>query len=526
MRITKALIFSMMMMATLISAAASAGESMKAFILTPPVATCPRINGAKIFGVRPGSPFFFLIPVSGSRPMNIRAENLPDGLTLNSENGVISGNILSLEKKTYQVRIQASNAIGKADRDLRIVVGDTICLTPPMGWNSWYGCSEGVSAEQVKQVADAFVTSGLREHGWSFINIDDCWQGPRDPKTKALTGNERFPEMKEMCDYVHSLGLKIGIYSSPWTGTYAGFRGGSSDNEDGSDPKCLPLEKRLQPNQIYGRYPGFKSFNAGHVGKYWFFDRDVKEMAKWGIDYIKVDWKPNDVPTATRMSKDLLDSGRDIILSLSNAAPIQDAPGLSKVSNLWRTGGDIHDSWKSISRCFDSLAWNEFQRPGHWNDMDMLQVGMRGIPNRFNSEPKMTGLTPDEQYTQMSMWCLQSNPLLLSCYVHLLDEFTLSLLTNDEVIEVNQDPLGNVALRTSQNGHVEVWSKKLEDGSFAVGLFNRSDAATDLTVKWVEMGIEGKRNVRDLWRQKDLGTFTDSFTTQVNAHGVVLVKIK
>ncbi len=249
-------------------------------------------------------------------------------------------------------------------------------------------------------------------------------------------------------------------------------------------------------------------------------------MAKWGIDYIKVDWKPNDVPTATRMNNDLLNSGRDIVLSLSNAAPIKNAPGLSKVSNLWRTGGDIHDRWKSISRCFSSLAWNEFQSPGHWNDMDMLQVGMRGVPNRFNSKPKMTRLTPDEQYTQMTMWCLQSNPLLLSCYVHLLDEFTLSLLTNDEVIEINQDPLGNVAIRNSKKGDLEIWSKKLEDGSIAVGLFNRGIAAAKITVNGTDLGLKGNMKVRDLWRQKDLGNFKDSFTTSVNAHGVVLVKIK
>jgi alpha-galactosidase len=508
------------------STALFAQESMKEYILTPPSSTSPRINGAKIFGVRPGSPFFFLVPVSGSRPMKITAENLPEGLTINSGSGVLSGKIDSLKKMIYHVKIQANNKFGETNRDLRIVVGDTICLTPPMGWNSWYGCSEGVSAKQVKQVADAFVTSGLREHGWSFVNIDDCWQGPRDPKTNALNGNERFPDMKEMCDYVHGHGLKVGIYSSPWIGTYAGFRGGSSDHADGTYTNCLPEEKRLQPNQIYGRYPGFKSFNAGRVGKHWFFDRDAKEMAKWGIDYIKVDWKPNDVPTATRMNNDLLNSGRDIVLSLSNAAPIKNAPGLSKVSNLWRTGGDIHDRWKSISRCFSSLTWNEFQSPGHWNDMDMLQVGMRGVPNRFNSKPKMTRLTPDEQYTQMTMWCLQSNPLLLSCYVHLLDEFTLSLLTNDEVIEINQDPLGNVAIRNSKKGDLEIWSKKLEDGSIAVGLFNRGIAAAKITVNGTDLGLKGNMKVRDLWRQKDLGNFKDSFTTSVNAHGVVLVEIK
>ncbi len=495
---------------------------LDAFILTPKPAKTPRINGAKIFGVRPGSPFLFQVPVSGVRPMEYAAEDLPEGLKINSETGLITGKIKSLQKKSYHVKLTAKNRLGSASRNFKIVVGDNICLTPPMGWNSWYGCSEGVSAEQVKEVADAFVKSGLREHGWTYVNIDDCWQGKRDPKTKVMMGNERFPDMKEMCDYVHSLGLKIGIYSTPWVGTYAGFRGGSCDNPDGIYQDNLAAEKRLQPNQVYGRYPGLHKHKVDRVGKYWFFDRDIKALADWGFDFIKMDWKPNDVPTTKRIFDDLQKCSRDIVLSLSNTAPIKNAPGLSKYSNLWRTSGDIHDSWGAISRCF-SLNWHEFQSPGHWNDMDMLQVGMRGIPNRYNSKPKRTHLTPDEQYTHMTMWCLQSNLLLLSCYVHLLDEFTLRLLTNDEVIEVNQDPLGMPVTRNSKKGDAEVWSKKLEDGSLAVGLFNRGKKELEVSVNWQELGIEGAQKVRDLWRQQDEGVFAEGYSAKVNSHGVKFI---
>ena len=501
---------------------------MNKYILTPPPSPEPRINGAKVFGVRPGSPFVFNVPATGTGPLRYAAEKLPEGLKIDSETGVITGKLE--QPGTHVVELVVSNRLGVARRPFRIVVGEEICLTPPMGWNSWYGCSEGVSAEQVKAVADAFVTSGLRDHGWTFVNIDDCWQGARDPETKVLTGNERFPDMRELCDYVHERGLKIGIYSSPWIGTYAGFRGSTSDHPDAADPDCLPEDKRLQKHQIFGRQGvpgvGVAHFNASRIGPYWFFDRDANAMADWGFDYIKVDWNPNDVPTTERMAKDLRASGRDIVLSLSNAAPIANAPALTNVSNLWRTGGDIHDSWHSISRCFDELEWTKFQRPGHWNDMDMLQVGMRGIPNRYNAVPTMTSLTADEQYTQMSMWCLQSNPLLLSCYIDQLDDFTLSLLTNDEVIEVNQDPAGRPVQRVVKSQDLEVWYKPMEDGSVAVGLFNRGDKEADIQVTWADLGRQGRHKVRDLWRQKDLGSHAESFNAMVNAHGVVLLNIQ
>jgi alpha-galactosidase len=514
-------------LAIALSTPAVAEESMSKYILTPKPSPKPRINGAQVFGVRPGSPFLFKVPATGRPPLRYSAEKLPEGLSIDSATGVITGKVD--QPGTHVVDIVVSNSLGTARRPFRIVVGEEICLTPPMGWNSWYAYSEGVSAEHIKKVADAFVKSGLRDHGWNYINIDDCWQGERDPETKVLMGNERFPDMRELCDYVHDLGLKIGTYSSPWIGTYAGFRGATSDNPDAADPECLPEDKRFQKHQIFGRQGedgmGVSHYKASRIGKYWFFDKDAKAMADWGFDYIKFDWKPNDVPTTERMAKDLRASGRDIVLSLSNAAPIENAPALSKVANLWRTGPDIHDSWESISRCFNELEWVKFQRPGHWNDMDMLQVGMRGRPNRFNASPKKTKLTPDEQYTQMSMWCLQSNPLLLSCYIDQLDDFTMSLLTNDEVIEVNQDPAGKQVQRVHKDGDLEVWMKPMEDGSQAVGLFNRGDKTEEIKIAWENLGITGKQKVRDLWRQKDLGVYEDSFSSSVKSHGVLFVNV-
>ncbi len=247
------------------------------------------------------------------------------------------------------------------------------------------------------------------------------------------------------------------------------------------------------------------------------------------VYYLKVDWKPNDVPNTLRMKNDMDATGRDIVLSLSNAAPIGRAKGLSTHANLWRTGKDIKANWKSLVRCFNSSDWQKFQSPGHWNDMDMLQVGFLGKTGRVNAKPKATGLKPDEQYTQVSMWSLQANPLLLSCYMDLLDEFTLSLLTNDEILDVNQDPAGKPAsmLVRDEEAQTEIWIKPLEDGGWAVGFFNRNKNAQELSLNLKDLGlISDAYAVRDLWRQKDVDDIVENtLTRSVNAHGVYMFRI-
>lgn len=492
-------------------------------ILTPPVKPTPRINGAKVFGARPGSPFLFRIAASGEKPMTFVARGLPEGLQINKTNGVIFGSVKILGE--YRVKLTVKNHKGTARGELKIIIGDNISLTPPMGWNSWYCWSESVSQKNICALADAFVASGLAEHGWTYVNIDDCWQGARGGKFNALQGNERFPDMQNMCDYVHNLGLKVGIYSTPWIGSYAGFPGGSCSNAAGDYlAEALPLDQRPQSAQLFGRYPSSIKKGLNHVGPFWFCDADAKQWGEWGIDYVKYDWHPNDVPTARRLAMGLRDAGRDIVLSLSNAAEFDSITELSLLANLWRTTGDIHESWESINRIgFSQDKWQPFSRPGHWNDPDMLQVGMIGTANAANHSAHRTQLTPDEQYTQVSLWCLLSAPLLLSCDLQKLDAFTFNLLANDEVLEVDQDPKGEGAQRLP--GVDEVWVKTLVDGSLAVGLFNRGDKEKMVSVTWSALGLSGKHRVRDLWRQKDLGQFTNNFTSTVRPHGVVLMRI-
>jgi len=491
--------------------------------LTPPPPDAPRINGARIFGVRPDSPVLFRIPATGQRPLNYRAENLPDGLFLDETAGILTGQLK--EAGDYRITLTASNALGQDSRNLLIRVGEETALTPPMGWNSWYCHSELISEDAVRETARAFLETGLIDHGWTYVNIDDCWQGVRGGAEMALQPNERFSDMKTLCDELHGMGLKAGIYSTPWMGTYAGFTGGSSPTPEGDySEHYLPEEKRRQPHQFFGRYPKSLKKGLNKVGS-WFFDRDARQWAEWGFDYVKLDWNPNDIPTTERMNRDLRSCGRDIVVSLSNSAPYKDAEGLSAGSNCWRTTGDITDRWWSVSRIgFRQQKWQTFTRPGHWNDPDMLQVGRIGVPNRKNRVFKPTRLKPQEQYTQMSLWCILSAPLLLSCDIASLDEFTLGLLTNDEVIAVNQDPAGAPARRIVNGLFRQVWCKPLEDGSTAVGLFNRGPVPLRVHAALRDLGLNGPGLIRDLWRQKDLGDAGESVAAVVPPHGVVLLK--
>jgi len=470
-------------------------------ILTPKPGLAPRITGPRIFGVRPDSPFLFRVTATGQRPMKFSAKGLPKGLVINNVTGQITGCIFRAGE--YLVRLSARNDHGKAERELKIVVGDRIALTPPLGWNSWNCWAASVDADKVLRSAEAMTKSGLADHGWTYINIDDTWQGKRTSPYKSLQGNEKFPDMKGLCRKIHDMGLKVGIYSTPWITSYAGFPGGSSNSDNGEwkDP------------QDTGKWVH---------GKYRFHENDAHQWAEWGIDYLKYDWHVIDIPHVSDMATALRWCGRDILFSLSNSAPFERAGDWARLANCWRTTGDITDTWESMSGIgFSQDKWKPFAGPGHWNDPDMLVVGYVG----WGPSLHPTRLTPDEQYTHVTLWCLLSAPLLLGCDLEKMDNFTLSLLTNDEVLDVNQDPLGRQAGRISAADDLEVWAKDLEDGSKAVGLFNRGFTEASITVNRSGLGLNGKNTLRDLWQQKNIGEFDDRFTSKVPAHGAVLLKI-
>ncbi len=482
------------------SPVAYSGSGALTEILTPKPGPQPRFTGPQVFGVRPGSPFLFRVSATGRRPLTFGAENLPAGLTLNPQTGIITGT--AGKAGTYEVKLTARNELGSATRDFRVVVGERICLTPPMGWNSWNCWAGAVNQDRVMRSAEAIINSGLADHGWSYVNIDDTWQGRRGGPFNALQGNEKFPNLKALCDNIHALGLRAGIYSTPWVSSYAGFPGESSNSEDGAWIRSEKDER------------GYGPFS--------FEQNDAQQWAAWGIDYLKYDWGPIDLPHMQKMANALRSSGRDIAYSLSNSAPYELAPDFARDANCWRTTGDITDNWGNMSGIgFSQDPWCFFAGPGHWNDPDMLVVGNVG----WGEQQHPTHLTPDEQYTHISLWCLLSAPLLLGCDLEQLDPFTLSLLTNDEVLDIDQDPLGKPARRVAVSGETEVWCKYLEDGGEAVGLFNQGTSPAIVTAQWPDLFVRGKQQVRDLWRQKDLGVFTGHFETTVPPHGVVLVKM-
>ncbi len=359
------------------------------------------------------------------------------------------------------------------------------------------------------------VDKGLRDHGWSYINIDDGWQGIRGGLMTAIQPNSKFADMATLGILIHSFGLKFGIYSTPWRGSYAGHIGSTCDSPDGiydwiQQGKCSKdylVQGNVQRNWTHGKYS--------------FVSNDAKQFGQWGVDYLKYDWFPNDVKSTDEMSEALKATGRDIILSLSNNAPIEHAADWARLSNSWRTTGDISNSWTSLSHIgFRQEKWASYAGPGHWNDPDMLIVGSIGWGN-----PHPTSLTPDEQYTHVSLWCLLSAPLLLGCNLQQLDSFTLNLLTNDEVLAVDQDALGQEATPVASGDGWTIYAKKLEDGSWAVGMFNLDMVPQNISLSLSDLKIQGIQQIRDLWRQKNLGAFTGTFATEVPPHGVMLIRI-
>lgn len=467
--------------------------------LTPAIPAAPRFNSPSVHGARVGSPVLFRLPVSGERSMRFSARDLPEGLSLDADKGIISGR--TMKAGTFAVDVTATNRHGEASGNFILEIGSRLALTPPMGWNSWNCWRHKTTQDLVLRGARAMVNTGLADHGWQYINIDDMWQSDRRGGFhNGIVPNENFPDMMGMCDEIHSLGLKAGIYSTPWGTTYGGKIGSYSNHPE-------------------GRHDG-----TGHC-KYSFVKNDVEDWSDWGFDYLKYDWNPIDISHVREMSEALRDCGRDIVFSLSNGASFNLLQDYVKYANCWRTTGDVIDTWSSVAQTGFALdAWAPWAGPGHWNDADMMVLGW---VSWGDPEIRDWRLTPDEQYTHMSLWCLLSSPLLLGNDLERLDDFTLGLLTNDEIIAVNQDPLGLQArLVFRDSGGGEVWAKPMADGSYAVGLFNRSEETRKVNVRRYALKLEGQWKIRDLWRQQDVGNFDEAYTAEIPSHGVVMLGLR
>jgi alpha-galactosidase len=354
-----------------------------------------------------------------------------------------------------------------------------IAQTPPMGWNSWNHFACKVNDAVVREAADAIASSGMKDAGYLYVNIDDCWQAKRDEKG-VMQPNERFPNMKALADYVHSKGLRLGIYSSPGPKTCAGYEG-----------------------------------SFGHE------EQDARTYADWGIDYLKYDYcsfqgdVPAQIAAYKKMHEALQRTGRPIVYSLCQYGMDRVwAWGASVGGNLWRTTEDISDDYGRMAYIgFGQNGLERFAGPGHWNDPDMLEVG--------NGK-----MSKDEYLTHMSLWCLLAAPLLAGNDLAKMSAETLTILTNPEVIAVDQDPAGVQGRRVAQEGQLEVWVKPLADGSKAVGLFNRGESVMPVTAYFQDIGVGEIATVRDLWARKDVGIFRESFAAHVPKHGVVMIKVR
>jgi len=479
-------------------------------ILTPKPGPRPRINGPKVYGCRPGRPFIYRIPCTGKRPINFSAENLPQTLNLDASTGTITGSA-PLQRGEYHVTLKAANSRGSIRRPFKIIVADTLALTPPMGWNSWYIHYSRVTDGHMRRAADAMIESGMADFGYQYVNIDDCWMvepnaedpmrggEPRDTDG-AINSNAYFPDMKALADYIHARGLKAGLYTSPG-----------------------PLTCQ--------RYTG--TYQHEHI--------DAEKFVEWDFDFLKYDWcsygRVADGEGLERMQKPYRKMGdilakldRDIVFNLCQygMGNVWEWAG-SVGGNCWRTTGDLGLEKGSELPGFYHIGLSNAQhwqhaKPGQWNDPDYILIGLVGNA-RKQAVGTPTTLTPSEQYSYMSMWCLMAAPLIFSGDMEKLDEFTLNILCNAEVIEVDQDPLGKQAPIIEKAEDYFIMAKDMEDGSKAVGLFNTAESQTDITILWKDFGIKGPHRVRDLWRQKNLCTSRNQFIAKVPRHGVVFVRM-
>ncbi len=476
------------------------------YILTPAAPETPLINNPKVYGATPGAEFIWSVMATGRRPMTYGAEGLPEGLVIDKNTGVISGK--ALRAGDYKVTLTAVNDLGKDKSEVTVKIGDRISLTPIMGWSSWNCWRFDASDEILRRTTD-IMHEKLHPYGWTYVSVDDGWEAADRRADGVLPGNANWPDMKSLTGYMHSNGMKFGIYSSPGPTTCGNF---------------------------------LASYKHEYI--------DAQTWADWGVDYLKYDYcshtqvekdsSEGSIRAPYDLMREALDrTGRDIVYCVGYGAPRVWIWGPDAGGNHWRTTCDITDRWnvvQAIGNCQDVCA--PATAPGRFNDPDMMVVGEVG--GGWGAPKHPTLLTPDEQYAHVSLWAILSAPLLLGCDMERLDDFTLSLLTNREVIAVDQDPLCAPAVKkVVENG--QIWHKKLSDGSIALGCFNmdpyfvlwnQADGEAmqmrdyEFEIDFSDLGINGPVTVRDLWRNADEADgVTGSYKVKVPYHGVKFVKI-
>jgi len=492
----------------------------------------PAVHGPDVYGASADKPFLYAIPATGERPLRFQAETLPDGLRLDPATGHIRG--AAHREGDFSILVRVENRHGKAEKELLIAVGRGLALTPPMGWNSWNAWRRWVDDDKVRAAVDGLVRTGLAARGYSYVNIDSCWQGGRGGKHNAIQPNRKFPDMHALAKYIHDRGLKFGIYSSPWTVPWGCFE--RTAVADWGGPGLIgcssgPPDDDYTPASIpTGQYVGVEKHEP----------EDVAQWLEWEVDFLKYDWRPTDPRSLERMGRLLKESSRDIVLSICTEARLKHVETYKRWAHMWRGIPDTFDTWSSVltnafmSDDYHGEDWRPHIGPGGWHDLDMLALGPQfhtatsTCPNR---------LTPDEQITHMTAWALYPSPLILSCNLDDASEFELRLFGNEEVIAVNQDRLGKPAVRLREERfqspdekrprrNVRIWARPLSGDRFAVGFFNLADVPDELSLDLKTLGLCKGARVRNLWERRDLGRVCDRFVISVPAHGAQLVTLK
>jgi alpha-galactosidase len=502
----------------------------------------PQFNGGLIVGIHPKTPLIYPLAVTGARPMEFSAKRLPPGLALDAKMGLLTGTIAN--RGTLSVTVVAQNSFGKATAKIEIVCGDNLALTPPMGWNSYDAFGDNVVESEV--LANArYVAQKMQPAGWDTIVVDYCWSDPgahdnngnaranamlaADQFGRLLPAPNRFPSavdgagFKPLADAIHASGLKFGIHvmrGIPRQAVRAntaiedgGFTAAQAANTNDTCPWC----------------PDMFGVCSNAAGQAW-YNSCARLWAEWGVDYIKVDdlSRPYHLAEIEMIRRAIDGCGRSIVFSTSpGETPASDARHIMSHANLWRVSDDFWDNWKSLNHEFTLAArWSGFAGPGHWPDADMLPVGHLSVAHRSVGSDRFTHLTRDEQLALLSFWSLLPSPLMVGANLPDNDDWTAALLTNPEVLALDQDSAGNAARRAPVSGlNGELWLRDLADGSHAVGIFSRTNQPVKVDVRWKQIGLSSRQYVRDLWLRKDLG-HTKEFAAELPPHGCVLLKVR
>jgi alpha-galactosidase len=422
--------------------------------------------------------------------------------------------------------------------------------TPPMGWNSYDAFGDTVTEDEVMANA-RYVKERLLPHGWNYVVIDFRWYDPEPPGNdfllnqlrtgaklsadafgRLIPAENRFPScadgkgFKALADKLHEMGLKFGLHymrGIPRQAVQA--KTPIADSQFTADD----AGDTSRPGEWCPDMFGVRSNAAGQA----WYDSLFKLFAFWGVDFVKVDdMCPNYRTGESEMIRRAIDScGRAIVYSISAGPPaLRDAAHVATHANMWRISSDFWDRWNSLNRQFDLVhSWHDFTGPGHYPDADMIPFGHICIRSKAGGDNRECRFSHDEQIMLMSFWCLAPSPLMLGGNLPDNTQWDLELISNDEVLAVDQDSLGNPAIRVSQQGpsnaSTEVWVRELKDGNRAVGLFDRGGNAAEVTLNWDEAALSGKWIARDLWQHKNLGTFDRKLVLQAPAHGAVLLKL-